>query len=92
MMGFLEGLKAADSALTIIMQIIARLTPADAEFAKYTRIGLGIASSLAKAVISNTEHPGRYDHMTPEEIVSLLGFPPDWDQIEAAAKARLGLP
>ena len=90
-MGFIEGLKAADGALALILQIVKTLTPADADFAKYSRIGLGIASSLAKAVIANTENPGRFDSMTPEEIVTLLGFPPDWDAVEAEAKVRLGM-
>lgn len=90
-MGFLEGLKAADGALSIILQIIKTVSPASADFAKYAQIGLGIGSSIARAVIANTENPGRYDTMTPEEIVTLLGFPPDWDQIEAEAKARLGM-
>lgn len=90
-MGFIEGLKAADGALALILQIVAKLTPADADFAKYSRIGLGMASSIAKAAIANAESPGRFDTMTPEEIVTQLGFPPDWNQIEEEAKARLGM-
>jgi hypothetical protein len=88
-MGFLEGLKAADGALSLILQITKTLVPASPEWVKYAQIGLGMGASIARAVIANTENPGRYDNMTPEEIVTLLGFPADWDAIEAEAKARL---
>lgn len=88
-MGFIEGLKAADGALSLILQIVKTLTPADPEWVKYARIGLGMASSIARAALANAEQPGRYDDLTPEEIVTLLGFPDDWEAIEVEAKARL---
>ena len=59
------------------------------EWEKYADAGLSIlskASEIAAAIKSGSTD---YDHLTPEEIETLLK-PETWEEIEAKAKTELG--
>jgi hypothetical protein len=57
---------------------------------KYVDAGLSIAAKALPIIQESRTNPAKYDTMTPAEIRGLL-TPASWDEIEARAKAELGL-
>lgn len=61
------------------------------DWVKYADAGLFIATKLSTILPDVFSNPSKYDAMTPEQIRTLL-TPATWDELEARARAELGLP
>lgn len=61
------------------------------DWVKYADAGLFVANRLAAILPDVFANPAKYDHMTAAEIQMLLS-PLSWDELEARARAELGLP
>lgn len=60
------------------------------EWVKYADAGLFVANKLKTILPDVFSNPSKYDSMTSADILALLA-PATWDELEARARAELGM-